>query len=52
MYTCRITVVRKAEYPDLSAKYENPIENHCSMAEGQVFLSESAEMPEGFCASA
>ena len=52
MFACRITVVRRAEYPDLSAKYENPTENPCSMEEGQVFLSENAEMPEGFCASA
>jgi len=49
---CRITVMRTADYKDLSEKYENPIEHACSMREGQVFISENRTRPEGFCDSA
>ena len=48
----RITVMRRASYPDLMEKYENPIENPCDMREGMVFVSEGAEKPEGMCSSA
>ena len=48
----RITVIRKASYPDLSAKYENPIAHACNILEGQVFISECAQKPEGLCDSA
>lgn len=37
MYTIRITAVRKTEYDDLIGLYENPIENACSVKEGDVF---------------
>ena len=36
MKKCRITVIRRASYPDLMEKYENPMENACEMKEGQV----------------
>ena len=52
MKTCKITVMRKALYPDLMEKYENPIEHACQMQEGQVFYSENGQKPEGFCDSA
>ena len=52
MKTCRITVVKTAFYPDLAARYENPITHACDMREGQVFLSRGGEIPAGFCASA
>ena len=29
MKKCKITVIRKARYDDLIAKYENPIEQIC-----------------------
>ena len=48
----RITAIRKTEYPDLMAKYENPIEHSCDIAEGDVFISPDGECPEGFCDSA
>lgn len=48
----KITVIRKACYEDLSAKYENPIEHACDVCEGQVFISHGGACPEGFCASA
>ena len=52
MKKCRITVMRKAFYPDLAEKYENPIEHACDMKEGQVFIANGWERPEGFCLSA
>ena len=52
MKNCRITVIRKARYDDLSAKYENPIEHACDLSEGQTFVTNGDEMPEGFCKSA
>lgn len=52
MKRCRITVVRKASYPDLMAKYENPLENACDMREGEVFIAEGWQKPAGLCQSA
>lgn len=52
MKKIRITVMRKACYKDLMAKYENPLENACDMEEGQVFVANGWEKPEGLCESA
>ncbi len=52
MKTVKITAIRKASYPDLSAIYENPIEHACDMEEGAVFVSIDGQKPEGFCDSA
>ena len=52
MKQCRITVMRVARYDDLIAQYENPIQHACDMTEGQVFLANGWEKPEGFCQSA
>lgn len=52
MKKIRITVVRKACYTDLMEKYENPIEHACDLNEGQVFIANGWERPEGFCISA
>ncbi len=52
MKKCRISVMRKAAYPDLMARYENPIEHACDMQEGQVFIANGWERPEGMCLSA
>ena len=52
MKTVRITAIRKASYPDLMAKYENPLENPCEVEEGQVFLAREGRKPEGLCDSA
>ena len=52
MKKCRITVVRKASYPDLMEKYEQPIENACDMQVGQVFIANGWERPAGLCLSA
>lgn len=52
MKKVRITVIRKASYPDLMEKYENPIENACGIEEGQVFIANGWQKPEGLCQSA
>ncbi len=52
MKTVKITAIRKASYPDLSAIYENPIEHTCDIAQGDVFISVDGKCPEGFCDSA
>lgn len=52
MNAVRISVVRKASYPDLIAKYENPMEHACDLSEGQEFVSVNAECPAGFCPEA
>ena len=52
MKKVRITAIRKASYPDLMAKYENPIEHACDVEEGMSWVSENAEKPQGFCDSA
>lgn len=52
MKHCKITIIRKANYEDLSAKYENPIEHACDLEEGQVFIAEGWQRPDGLCQSA
>lgn len=48
----KITAVRKTEYPDLIAQYENPIEHACDLLVGQSWISENGRRPEGMCESA
>lgn len=48
----KITAVRKTEYPDLMAQYENPIEHTCDIKIGDSFLSVDGQCPGGFCDSA
>ena len=52
MKKVRVTVMRTARYDDLIARYENPIEHACDMREGQVFIADGWQRPEGFCLSA
>ena len=52
MKKVKITAIRKASYPDLSALYENPIEHTCDVQEGQVWIAENGQKPENFCDSA
>lgn len=52
MKKVRITAVRKACYKDLIEKYENPLEHACDVCEGQVFVANGWEKPEGLCDSA
>lgn len=52
MKKVRITVVRIANYKDLSEKYENVIEHACDLNEGDVFIANGWQRPEGLCISA
>ncbi len=52
MKKVRITVMKKALHTDLIEKYENPMEHACDMQEGQVFIANGWEKPEGLCQSA
>ncbi len=52
MKKVRITAIRKASYPDLSARYENPTLHACDVAEGAVYISENGERPPELCESA
>ena len=47
MKKCKITVMRITQYQDLMAQYENPISHACDMREGQVFIANGWEEPEG-----
>ena len=38
MNKVRITAIRQTVYPDLIAKYENPIEHTCDVREGQQWI--------------
>ncbi|HIT33351.1 MAG TPA: TIGR04076 family protein [Candidatus Faecousia intestinigallinarum] len=52
MKKVRITAMRKACYPDLMAQYENPIAHACHIQEGQSWVAEGWQKPEGLCQSA
>lgn len=52
MQKVKITVMKKACYPDLIARYENPIEHACDLEEGQVFIANGWQKPDGMCDSA
>lgn len=52
MKNVKITAIRKACYPDLMAKFENPIAHTCDVEEGMVWISENGEKPKNFCDSA
>lgn len=52
MKKVKITAIRKCAHLDLSEKYENPIEHACSVVEGQSWISENGEKPNGLCESA
>lgn len=52
MKKCRITVMKMVRHDDLVAQYENPIEHACDMREGQVFIANGWQKPEGMCDSA
>ena len=52
MKKVKITAVRVARYDDLIAQYENPIQHACDVREGQVWIANGWQRPEGFCLSA
>lgn len=48
----KITVMKTACYKDLIERYENPISHACDMKEGQVFIANGWQRPDGMCESA
>lgn len=52
MKKVKITAMRKAAYIDLMEQFENQIEHACEVEEGQVWIAEGWNKPEGFCDSA
>ncbi len=44
--------MRQTVYQDLMEKFENPIEHTCNVVEGQQWISENGQRPEGMCPSA
>ena len=49
MKKVRITAIRKACYKDLIQQYENPLDNACTIEDGQVFIAEGWQRPDGMC---
>ena len=43
MKKVKITAIRKVQYDDLMAKYENPIEHTCDVCEGHSWVSEDGK---------
>ena len=52
MKKVKITAIRRADYRDLQALYENPIEHTCDVQEGQTWVSHVGMKPEGLCEEA
>ena len=52
MKKIKITAIRKAHYQDLIDKYENPITHPCDVQEGQVWIANGWQQPDGLCNSA
>lgn len=52
MKKVKITALRKAQYNDLIAKYENPIEHACNVCQGQSWISVDGKCPIGLCPEA
>lgn len=52
MKQVKITAIRKADYKDLQALYENPIEHSCDVAEGQSWVSHAGQKPPDLCPEA
>lgn len=51
MKKVRITPLCRHCYPELIERYENPNQS-CDTTLGQVYVSENATRPEGFCSAA
>lgn len=52
MKDIKITALKRVQHDDLIEKYENPLEQPCSIQLRQTFISKNATMPAGFCNSA
>ena len=52
MKKVRITAVKKSCFEELIKKYEKPYDKTCCIEEGQVFIANGWNKPEGMCDSA
>ena len=52
MKSVKITAIRRADYKDLQALYENPIQHACEITEGQTWICDGWNRPEHLCESA
>lgn len=52
MYKVKVTAVKQAIHHDLIERYENPLEQPCSIKVGDVFICNGWNRPENFCESA
>ena len=52
MNKVRITAIRQTVYPDLMARFENPIEHTCDVHEEEEWIAVDGQRPEGLCPSA
>ena len=52
MKQVKITVMKRVLHEDLMKQYENPISHACELREGQTFVSDGWNRPEGLCDSA
>ncbi|MGI6594467.1 MAG: TIGR04076 family protein [Christensenellales bacterium] len=52
MKKVKITVKKIVVHKNLIDEYENPIKDACNLVEGQVFVANGWQKPEGMCDSA
>lgn len=52
MKKVKITAIRKIQYDDLMAKYENPIQHACDVSIGESWISVDGNCPDGLCREA
>ncbi|WP_288341750.1 TIGR04076 family protein [uncultured Dubosiella sp.] len=52
MKTIRITAMKQVEHRDLMERFENELEEACTIEVGQSWIVENLRKPEGFCDSA
>lgn len=52
MKKIKISAVRRSQYDDLIAAYENPIEHTCDVCTGQTWISVEGRCPDGLCPEA
>lgn len=52
MKKVKITAVKIVRHGDLIKKYENPVSHACDIKEGDTFIADGWNRPQGLCLSA
>jgi len=52
MKKVKITAMRKASYPNLMEKYENPVQHAWGIQEEKAWIARGWQKPDGMCDSA